>query len=106
MSQKQMIEDIKKINDQNRIHLEKMIKDHEVVKEMATWFVNQYEYALTALTQLAMFETPDSLRKADMGLPSEEIIEMAYDNMRQYAQDSVNALQGNYRNFPHPPSQE
>ena len=106
MSQEELILEIKKINDQNRERLEKMVRDHEAVKEMATWFVNQYQYALVALVELATFQDPEQLRAFDIGLPYEEHLEMAYDNMRQYARNSVDTLRANYANFPHLPSQE
>ena len=64
---------------------------------MATWFVNQYQYALVALVELATFQDPEQLRAFDIGLPYEEHLEMAYDNMIQYARNSVDTLRSRRR---------
>ena len=49
--------------------------------------VNRYKSALNVISQ---FKTPEELREEDMGLPYEEILEMAYENIIFEAMRALN----------------
>ena len=52
--------------------------------------VNRYRSALNVISQ---FKSPEELREEDMGLPYEEVLEMAYENI---IFEAMRALSGTF----------